>query len=370
MDSAIRNKHNGEAWGKEMFQRLASSKITVNRHIDVAENYANNMRLFEATGCGALLITDYKENLNDLFEIGSEVVAYRSPEECAALIKYYLDNPDEAETIARAGQARTLRDHSYSKRMEQTAEILERHLRYKREAGSWQMPDRISDGHTEISQAEITQNMETAWKNPIIPARQRALVQRELDEMYRGNTATPFRILAEILKPLIANGSAILEIGCASGYYYEILEYLLNKQIDYTGADYSEAMITMARDYYPKAKFFVADGASLFFADRQFHTVISSCILLHVPNYREHIFETARVADRYIVASRTPICKRRPTQYMKKFAYGVETVELVFNEEEFVREFTLNRFELSHSVECQADPSADAYLTTYLFKRT
>ncbi len=69
------------------------SFITINRHIDVAENYANNMRLFEATGCGALLITDYKDNLNELFEIGEEIVAYRSPEEAAALIKYYLSNP-------------------------------------------------------------------------------------------------------------------------------------------------------------------------------------------------------------------------------------------------------------------------------------
>ena len=33
------------------------AKITINRHIDVSENYANNMRLFEASGCGALLIS-------------------------------------------------------------------------------------------------------------------------------------------------------------------------------------------------------------------------------------------------------------------------------------------------------------------------
>lgn len=368
-DSAIRARHHGEVWGKDMFKVLASSKITVNRHIDVAENNANNMRLFEATGCGALLLTDYKDNLNELFEIGKEVVAYRSQEECAALIKYYLGHPDEAAAIARAGQERTLREHTYRLRMAHTAEILERHLRYTRERNTSAMPDRISDGHQEITPADVTQAMESAWKTPTIPRQQRALVQIQLDQMYHGDVATPFQVLANILMPLIRNGDTFLEIGCSSGYYYEIIEYLCNKRITYTGVDYSQPMIDLARDYYPAIKFFTADGANLFFADRSFHIVISSCVLLHTPNWRQHVFETVRVAEKYVVASRTPICKSRPTCYMKKFAYGVETVELRFNEEEFVREFLLCGLKLVDAVQYQAAPSDDAYEVTYLFCR-
>ena len=371
-DSVIHSRYQGEAWGQEMIKIFCNSRITINRHIDMAENYACNMRLFEATGCGALLITDYKDNLNELFEIGKEVVAYRSPEECAALVEYYLNHPDEAEAIARAGQARTLRDHTYERRMERTAEILERHLRYRREKDHYATPDMsaISFGHSLIQQEDISTAMTSAWQNEGIPAKQRALVQQSLAAMYRGEDMGAYRILAEIIKPNVFPNCSILELGCSSGYCYEILEYYLNKPIDYTGVDYSEAMIAMAKNYYPKVKFFTADGASLFFADQQFHTVISSCILLHVPNYRDHIFETARVANKFIVASRTPICKTRPTQYLKKFAYGEETVELIFNEEEFVREFAINRFELTHAIEYQADPAADTYHTTYLFKRT
>ncbi len=370
-DSPIAGRHHGEAWGREMFTLLRRSRITLNRHIDVAENYANNMRLFEATGCGALLVTDYKDNLNDLFEIGTEVVAYRSPEECAALINYYLANPDEAEAIARAGQARTLRDHTYALRMAQTAEVLERHLRYQDEQKRLPHLDvsKISFGHTAISKTEITATMESAWQDKDIPTKQRTLVQRELAWMYKGKVATQFQVLADIITPYTTPECSVLEIGCASGYYYEILEYLLNKRIDYTGVDYSETMIAMAKDYYPKVKFFTADGANLSFADRKFHTVISSCILLHVPNYRDHIFETARVADKFIVASRTPICKHRPTQYVKKYAYGVETVELVFNEEELIKEFAVNRFKLVNAIAYNSNPAADAYETTFLFKR-
>ena len=127
--STIRNRHYGHAWGKEMFTILASSKININRHGEVAENFANNMHLFEATGCGTLLITDYKDNLNNLFRIGKEIVAYRSPAECSDLVKYYLIHQDEAEAIAKAGQMRTLNNHTHVKRMRETAEILEQHLR-------------------------------------------------------------------------------------------------------------------------------------------------------------------------------------------------------------------------------------------------
>lgn len=369
--SPLRERHGGEAWGREMFAILAGSRIAVNRHVDVAEHNANNMRLFEATGCGALLITDYKENLNDLFEIGEEVVAYRSPEECAALVNYYQAHPEEAEAIARRGQARTLRDHSYRQRMAQTAEILERHLRYQHEEERLPPLDagRISSGHKAITRGEVTGTLTTGWQDASIPARQRALVQRELAGMYRGEVPVPFQALAQVMGRCAAPGRSVLEIGCASGYYFEILEYLLSRRIDYTGVDYSEAMIGMAKMYYPRGKFFAADGASLFFADRQFQTVISSCVLLHVPNYREHIAETARVAERFVVAARTPLCKRRPTQYLKKLAYGVETVELVFNEAELLQEFALNGFALDRALEYHADPAADAYVTTYLFKR-
>lgn len=369
--SMIIPRHRGEAWGRDMFSIIGNSRITINRHGEVAENYANNMRLFEATGCGTLLITDYKDNLGELFKIGIEVVAYRSPEECADLVNYYLAHPEEAETIAKAGQARTLRDHTYTRRMEQTAEILARHLRYQGELNRLPAVSaaKVSYGHTPITPQEVTDLMLSAWQNSEIPAMQRSLVQKSLMEMYKGQTSIVFKVLADLLSPVVSAGDSVLELGCASGYYYEILEYLLKKRIAYTGVDYSEAMICMARDYYPKAIFFAADGANLFFADRHFNVVISSGVLLHVPNWRQHVFETVRVCKSYVIASRTPVCRKSLTRHMKKFAYGVETVELIFNEGEFVREFQLNGMELINGIQYQADPVADEYEASYLFRR-
>jgi spore maturation protein CgeB len=115
----------GSAWGADMYRVLFSSKLTLNYHIDVAGDHANNMRLFEATGVGTLLLTDWKKDLSGLFESGKEVAAYRTPEECAELIEYYLEHEDERSAIARAGQERTLREHTYYHRMQTLVEILQ-----------------------------------------------------------------------------------------------------------------------------------------------------------------------------------------------------------------------------------------------------
>ena len=53
----------GEVWGADMYQVLRRSRITLNSHIDMAGREAGNMRLFEATGVGAFLLTDFKDNL-------------------------------------------------------------------------------------------------------------------------------------------------------------------------------------------------------------------------------------------------------------------------------------------------------------------
>jgi len=127
-DSPIYQRCRGEAWGIKMYQILYDSKITLNIHVDLAGQYANNMRLFEATGVGALLVTDMKRNLHEMFEVGKEVVAFRTPEECAELIQYYLEHEDERMAIARAGQERTLRDHTYYNRMLEFVDIVERCL--------------------------------------------------------------------------------------------------------------------------------------------------------------------------------------------------------------------------------------------------
>jgi len=127
-NSPLHKRYHGDAWGLEMYRVLHEAKIALNFHIDVAGPYANNCRLFEAAGVGALLMTDWKINLSEIFEVGKEVIAYRTSAECAELSRYYLEHEDERKAIAAAGQRRIMAEHTYQKRMEELAAILEQTL--------------------------------------------------------------------------------------------------------------------------------------------------------------------------------------------------------------------------------------------------
>jgi len=112
--------YRGEAWGRDMYQILRRSRVTLNNHLDLAGEYANNMRLYEATGMGAMLLTDAKRNLSDIFEPGAEVAVYKDADECVARIRYYLANESARAAIALAGQRKAISIENYAHR---TAEI-------------------------------------------------------------------------------------------------------------------------------------------------------------------------------------------------------------------------------------------------------
>ena len=102
-----------------MFTIFRRSQIVINQHIGIAGAFANNMRLYEATGCGATLVTDRKAILPELFEVGSEVVDYGDPAECLARIETLLGEPAQCAAIGDS-KARTCGGHTYVQR---TAEL-------------------------------------------------------------------------------------------------------------------------------------------------------------------------------------------------------------------------------------------------------
>jgi spore maturation protein CgeB len=127
--SPIRSRYRGQAWGMDMYRVLAQSRIAVNRHGDFAGGYAANMRMFEATGVGALLMTESATNLPDFFEPGREVVAYDDVDDLVEKIRHFLEHDAERRRIAAAGQRRTLTEHTYGHRINRLAELLEARLR-------------------------------------------------------------------------------------------------------------------------------------------------------------------------------------------------------------------------------------------------
>ncbi|HEX8282419.1 MAG TPA: glycosyltransferase [Pyrinomonadaceae bacterium] len=116
VDARIARRARPPLFGLEMFRQLRDSRVALNTHIDISPVNASNMRLFEATGVGACLLTDWKANLHELFEPDAEVVAYRDADECVERVKYLLGHDDARRRIAAAGQRRTLRDHTFAAR--------------------------------------------------------------------------------------------------------------------------------------------------------------------------------------------------------------------------------------------------------------
>ena len=82
------------------------------------------LRDFEATMSGALYATGYSEELEEYFEIDKEIICYRTKEELAEKIQFYLKHPVESEKIRLAGHQRALRDHSWVQRFKQFFEVI------------------------------------------------------------------------------------------------------------------------------------------------------------------------------------------------------------------------------------------------------
>ena len=125
-------RHCGEAWGMDMYRVLARSQIVVNRHIRSAQGCSNNMRMFEAPGVGALLITERSRNLSALFEPGRRCSAYGGAEELIDLIEHHLADPGERVRIAGCGTAPDARRAQLSTPDRRLAELLEYRLTAKR----------------------------------------------------------------------------------------------------------------------------------------------------------------------------------------------------------------------------------------------
>jgi hypothetical protein len=125
--AGLADHYGGTAWGHDMFELLGRSRLVVNRHGSVAGRYAVNMRMYEATGSGAALLTEQRDNLGDLFGPG-EVVAYDSIQDAAEKAAALLADPARLDAVAAAGQRRTLGTHSYAHRAEQVRALLEDRL--------------------------------------------------------------------------------------------------------------------------------------------------------------------------------------------------------------------------------------------------
>lgn len=238
----------------------------------------------------------------------------------------------------------------------------------------WIRPSSVISGNYKIidnpNPVALKQEFDNTWKNSTIPQKQLRLTQKELP---RYEQVVPFQALISLFKKIQLKPDAnVIEIGCSTGYYSEVL----NKagfQIRYQGCDYSDEFIKTARELYPNIEFKVEDATHLNYADNEFDIAISGCCLLHIIDYPLAIAEAARVAKEYVIFHRTPVIHTRSTTYCKKLGYDIEMLEIIFNEEELLDLFAKNHLAVigvnTHTSHAIPELEEPVFMKSYLCKK-
>jgi spore maturation protein CgeB len=124
LQSGLRRRYPGVYVAEvEKAKAFNAAKIVLNA-MCVGEIDGVNCRLFEAAGCGAFQIADWKPALPDLFEPEREIVTFRTREELREKVDYYLARPAERQAIADRAYARAHREHTYEIRLQRMFELL------------------------------------------------------------------------------------------------------------------------------------------------------------------------------------------------------------------------------------------------------
>jgi ubiquinone/menaquinone biosynthesis C-methylase UbiE len=189
-----------------------------------------------------------------------------------------------------------------------------------------------------VEEARALQARSDGWLLSQTVARQERAYARLLSTMRQGAPRLDLQVAAQAIAATGLSHPSLLEIGCGSGYYAEVLATLVPGGVRYTGLDYSSVMIERAKIRYPTFAYEAGDATRLRYPDRAFDIVFNGVSLMHILDYAAAIREAARVADRYCIVHTLPVfLEDHPTTFLQKYAYGAAVVEVVFDEAEFLK---------------------------------
>lgn len=106
-------------WGEDLHKLLCDSKIVLNitrSHFYGAETGVN-LRIFEALAAGCFLLTDYCEEIAEIFVVGEEIEVFRNASELVDKVNFYLAHPEKRAEIARRGHEKFLNMHTWDARV-------------------------------------------------------------------------------------------------------------------------------------------------------------------------------------------------------------------------------------------------------------
>jgi spore maturation protein CgeB len=124
-DTPVREAYSGQSVFREDKARAYRSAAGVLNTMFPAEMAGANGRLFQATGSGGAVLTEFRPVVPDLFAIGEEVLVFHDFDELVGQATRLLNEAGLTERLGNAAARRAHRDHTYEIRL---ATILEKVL--------------------------------------------------------------------------------------------------------------------------------------------------------------------------------------------------------------------------------------------------
>jgi spore maturation protein CgeB len=103
----------GLIFGDDLLAAVNSARITVVFFLTGGGHALVKVGLFDFPAAGALVATNYFPEVEPYLTYGKEIIGFESTEDLLAKVRHYLDHPQEADAIRRAGRERVLRDHTW-----------------------------------------------------------------------------------------------------------------------------------------------------------------------------------------------------------------------------------------------------------------
>lgn len=100
------------------------SAAAVLNNLHPAEMEGMNSRIFEATAAGAAVVSEHRPDLDRLFDVGNEVLAFHSYAQLLSALGSLLDDHALGRTLGAAASRRALEEHSYAARLNTLLELV------------------------------------------------------------------------------------------------------------------------------------------------------------------------------------------------------------------------------------------------------
>lgn len=108
-------KSRGFVYGEDTLAALSSARMAVIFSRQVSGHQALKVGIFDFLSAGCLVVTDENPQLYNYFQVGREVIVFTDIHDMITKIRYYLDHPEEANEIRRAGREKVIQNYTWDR---------------------------------------------------------------------------------------------------------------------------------------------------------------------------------------------------------------------------------------------------------------